>query len=206
MEWDEWVLFVTMILLIKMRARQQYSVHRWTSRLQRQMLEMTLVSMIPPAAGSPCSPSAQMIQKCLTRGACRGSSIALTGLARLANRRITDSDPEELKSALLLCEESLEPLLQTAVFAQLNAPPPADVQAALPDDIEATSARADVEATSPQADEHLILLTSRLLCLATLRLLCLATLRLLCLATLRLLCLVTERLHLCRLTSICSAW
>ncbi|KAF2343861.1 hypothetical protein FHG87_025383, partial [Trinorchestia longiramus] len=87
-----------------------------------------------------------MIQKCLTRGACRGSSIALTGLVRLDERRITDSHPEELKSALLLCEESLEPLLQTAVFAQLNAPPPADVQAAL---------------------------TSRLLCLTTSRLLCL---------------------------------
>ncbi|KAF2347362.1 hypothetical protein FHG87_021881 [Trinorchestia longiramus] len=111
--------------------------------------------------------------------------------ARLAERRITDSDPEELKSALLLCEESLEPLLQTAVFAQLNTSPPADVQAALPDDVEATSARADVEATSPQADEHLlILLTSRLLCLATSRLLCL----------------VTSRLHLYRLMCICSAW
>ncbi|KAF2347544.1 hypothetical protein FHG87_021700 [Trinorchestia longiramus] len=91
---------------------------------------------------------------------------------------------------------------------QLNAPPPADVQAALPDDVEATSARADVEATSPQADEHLlILLTSRLLCLATSRLLCLATSRLLCLATSRLLCLATSTL-LClvtsRLTCICS--
>ncbi|KAF2364297.1 Chromo domain [Trinorchestia longiramus] len=51
--------------------------------------------------------------------------------ARLAERsRITD--PEELKTALLPCEESLKPLLRTAFFAQLNAPAQADVDAALP--------------------------------------------------------------------------
>ncbi|KAF2357161.1 Chromo domain [Trinorchestia longiramus] len=43
------------ILLIKMRARQQYSIHRWTSGPRGQMLERTLVSMIPPATGSLCS-------------------------------------------------------------------------------------------------------------------------------------------------------
>ncbi|KAF2343352.1 hypothetical protein FHG87_025892, partial [Trinorchestia longiramus] len=104
---------------------------------------------------------------------CRASAFTW---ASLAERRITDSHPEELNSALLLCEESLEPLLQTAVFAQLNAPPPADeqaappadvqaalpadvqaalpadVQAALPADVEASSAQADVEASSAQAD------------------------------------------------------
>ncbi|XP_018013578.1 histone-lysine N-methyltransferase Su(var)3-9 [Hyalella azteca] len=51
--------------------------------------------------------------------------------SRMVERsRITD--PEELKTTLLPCEESLKPLLKMAFFAQLTAPAQADVLAALP--------------------------------------------------------------------------